>query len=138
MADLIKEQIGDNPVLVTLLILILFAYFCYKEYPELKRRLKGQASSELDREAIVARLDAIERKVDDLTSKSGRDYIRLNAIEECLRQHDAGLTESLRERQLLMSGMLACLKGLKEKGCDGPVTEAINSIEAYLIEESHR
>ena len=138
MASLIKEQIGDNPVLVTLLILILFAYFCYREYPELKRRLKGQAKSELDAESIVERLDAIEQKVDNLVEKTGRDYIRLNTIEANLRQHEFSLTESLRERQLLMTGILACLKGLKEKGCNGPVTEAIRSIEDYLIEQSHK
>ena len=138
MADIIREQIGDNPVLVTLLILILFGYFCYREYPELMRRIKGKAVSDLTNDTIVARLDVIEKKVDDLTSKSARDYVRLNNIEESLRQHDVGMSESLRERQLLMTGILACLKGLKEQGCNGPVSEAIMSIEAYLIEESHR
>ncbi|MCD8313122.1 MAG: hypothetical protein LUC24_03090, partial [Bacteroidales bacterium] len=35
--------------------------------------------------------------------------------------------QSLKEEQeLLTYGVLACLKGLKEKGCDGPVTTAID------------
>ncbi|EKC77057.1 hypothetical protein OBE_00546, partial [human gut metagenome] len=31
----------------------------------------------------------------------------------------------------------ACLKGLKEQGCDGPVTQAIGDIENYLIKKTH-
>lgn len=42
------------------------------------------------------------------------------------------------EQRLLMNGVLACLKGLKEQGCNGPVTEAINSLEEYLNETAHK
>ena len=41
------------------------------------------------------------------------------------------------EQQLLTYGVLACLKGLKEQGCNGPVTEAIGKIEAHINEEAH-
>jgi Na+/H+ antiporter NhaD/arsenite permease-like protein len=42
------------------------------------------------------------------------------------------------EQALLTMGVLACMKGLKEQGCNGPVTEAINKIEAHLLEQAHR
>ncbi len=42
------------------------------------------------------------------------------------------------EQQLLTYGVLACLKGLKEQGCNGPVTEAINKIEKHINEEAHK
>ena len=35
-------------------------------------------------------------------------------------------------------GVLACLKGLKEQGCNGPVTEAIQTIEKHLNVEAHK
>ena len=41
------------------------------------------------------------------------------------------------EQQLLTYGVLACLKGLKEQGCNGPVTEAINKIEKHMNEAAH-
>ena len=41
------------------------------------------------------------------------------------------------EQTLLTYGVLACLKGLKEQGCNGPVTEAINKIEKYLNTKAH-
>lgn len=41
------------------------------------------------------------------------------------------------EQSLLTYGVLACLKGLKEQGCDGPVTEAIARIEKHLNVKAH-
>ena len=42
------------------------------------------------------------------------------------------------EQTILTEGILACLKGLKEQGCNGPVTEAIDKIENYLNKRAHR
>lgn len=42
------------------------------------------------------------------------------------------------EQTLLTYGVLACLKGLSEQGCDGPVTEAINKIEKHLNQQAHK
>lgn len=41
------------------------------------------------------------------------------------------------EQQLLTYGVLACLKGLKEQGCNGPVTEAITKIEKHINAQAH-
>ncbi len=35
-----------------------------------------------------------------------------------------------REQTLICYGLLACLKGLKEQGCNGPVTEAMDGTAA--------
>ena len=42
------------------------------------------------------------------------------------------------EQQLLTMGVLACLKGLKEQGCNGPVSEAIGKIEKHLNQKAHQ
>jgi hypothetical protein len=42
------------------------------------------------------------------------------------------------EQTLLTQGVLACLKGLKEQGCDGPVTVAIKQIETHLNQQAHK
>ena len=42
------------------------------------------------------------------------------------------------EQAVLTYGVLACLKGLKEQGCDGPVTEAINKIEKHINQAAHK
>lgn len=42
------------------------------------------------------------------------------------------------EQSILTQGVLACLKGLKEKGCNGPVTDAISQIENYINKQAHK
>ena len=42
------------------------------------------------------------------------------------------------EQTILTQGVLACLKGLKERGCDGPVTLAIKQIENHLNKQAHK
>ena len=47
--------------------------------------------------------------------------------------------KSIKEEQTLLTyGVLACLKGLKEQGCDGPVTTAIDQIEKYINKQAHK
>lgn len=41
------------------------------------------------------------------------------------------------ERKVLIRGTLACLKGLDEQGCNGPVKRAIAEIEMFLIDTAH-
>lgn len=41
------------------------------------------------------------------------------------------------EQTLICYGVLACLKGLKEKGCNGPVTEALDKLEKHLNKAAH-
>ena len=57
-----------------------------------------------------------------------------------LRQskQDEDIKSIKEEQKVLTTGVLACLKGLKEQGCDGPVTEAICSIENHLNKEAHK
>lgn len=41
------------------------------------------------------------------------------------------------ELAILTDGVLACLKGLSEQGCDGPVTKAIGKLEEYINKRAH-
>ena len=60
-----------------------------------------------------------------------RWYLKQNKQDEEIEKIKA-------EQCLLTYGILACLKGLKEQGCDGPVTEAINQIESHLNKQAHK
>lgn len=59
---------------------------------------------------------------------------KLTALEE---QHDSDINTIQEELQLHTWGVLACLKGLQELGCNGPVTEAIQRIEKELNKKAH-
>lgn len=47
-------------------------------------------------------------------------------------------TRNKTENSILLRGELACLKGLKEQGCNGSVTQSIKEIEDYLLEQVRR
>ena len=53
------------------------------------------------------------------------------------REQDEELRAIRKETTLLTYGVLACLKGLEEQGCDGPVHEAIDRIETALNLRAH-
>lgn len=62
-------------------------------------------------------------------------------LEEKLKKiretHEEDIRKINEEQCLVAYGLLACLKGLKERGCNGPVTEAINKIEKHLNKQAH-
>lgn len=71
------------------------------------------------------------KDIADLKKKHEDDVAELkHELTEEMRKNNA-------ELQLLTYGVLACLKGLQEKGCNGPVTEAVNKIEKYLNQKAH-
>ena len=41
------------------------------------------------------------------------------------------------EQEIVCVGVLACLRGLREQGCDGPVDEAITKLEKHLNQQAH-
>ena len=59
-----------------------------------------------------------------------RWYLRQN-------RQDTEIEKLKSDQCLLTYGILACLKGLKEQGCNGPVTEAIDKIEKHINKQAH-
>lgn len=73
------------------------------------------------------------RKTDAAVQKQKvEDVCRLTA------QHTKDIEEINNEGKVLCRGILACLKGLEEQGCNGPVKSGIKELENHLINSSHR
>ena len=53
------------------------------------------------------------------------------------RRQDRDLNAIRREQTLICYGVLACLKGLKEQGCNGPVSDALDKLEKHLNQAAH-
>lgn len=67
-----------------------------------------------------------------------RQQAQDDAIAALQAHHNEDIAAIKTEQTLLTYGILACLKGLKEQGCNGPVTEAINTIEKHINKEAHK
>ena len=59
-------------------------------------------------------------------------------IKSLRKHHEEDMAIIKEENTLLVFGILACLKGLREQGCNGPVTETIDKIEKYLNQKAHK
>ena len=53
------------------------------------------------------------------------------------KRQDKELIAIRKEQTLICYGVLACLKGLKEQGCNGPVTAALDKLEKHLNQAAH-
>lgn len=60
---------------------------------------------------------------------------KIAALEE-ERENERRATQE--ELTLIIYGLQACLKGLNEQGCDGPVTDAIQKIDKHLNQRAHQ
>lgn len=58
-------------------------------------------------------------------------------MQKVKKTHEEDIRKINEEQCLITYGLLACLKGLREQGCNGPVTEAINKIEKHLNKQAH-
>ena len=80
--------------------------------------------------ALWAAVAALVRWVDK-QKKQDKD------IKDLHDKHDADMAAVKQELSLIVEGQLACLKGLQEQGCNGPVTKAIDKLETHLNERAH-
>lgn len=84
--------------------------------------------------ALVALLGYLF-KLHDWVKAQGKQTEDIKALREL---HDKDIADIKGEQTVVVYGVLACLKGLKEQGCNGPVTAAIEKIEKHLNKEAHR
>lgn len=65
---------------------------------------------------------------------------RYNKLYDWIKRQDEQdkVIKSIQDEQsILTEGILACLMGLKEQGCDGAVTTAIDKINKHLNQKAH-
>ncbi len=55
-----------------------------------------------------------------------------------INRMDAKLDSIMLEQEHIAKGTLAALKGLKEQGCNGPVTIALQELEDHIFRQAHK
>ena len=78
--------------------------------------------------------DKQDKQTVDIKSLENKHNEDICALKKELSDDMRAVNE---EQTILTYGILACLKGLQEKGCNGPVTEAISMIEKHLNKKAH-
>lgn len=84
---------------------------------------------------IVRWFDNQKKQTTDIESLENQHSKDIKTLE---KQHNDDIKEIKEEQFIIVQGLLACLKGLQEKGCNGPVTEAVGTLEAYVNKKAHQ
>ena len=88
--------------------------------------------------AVLGALGAIATLIAKFVRWVDRQKKQDEDIKRLEKHHEEDMAIIKEENTLLVFGVLACLKGLREQGCNGPVTEAIDKIEKYLNKKAHQ
>ena len=88
--------------------------------------------------AVLAAIIAIATAVYKVIKWFQQQGQQTKDIEKLRKQEQNDINELKEEMCLLTYGVLACLKGLKEQGCNGPVTEAIDKVEKHINQKAHK
>lgn len=54
------------------------------------------------------------------------------------KKQDKEIAAMCEEQTIMCFAILACLKGLQEQGCNGPVSEALGKLEKHLNKQAHK
>ena len=84
--------------------------------------------------AVVALVSYFSKVVRWVDKQSKQD----EAINQLRQHHEEDMKIIKEEQAIIVYGVLACLKGLREQGCNGPVKEAIGKIEEHLNQKAHQ
>lgn len=84
--------------------------------------------------SALATIGAVARKIMKWFQKQEEQTADIEALRKQEQEDIKAMDEEL---CLLTYAILACLKGLKERGCNGPVTEAIGKVEKHINQKAH-
>ena len=87
--------------------------------------------------AVIGAVIAIATNFSKIVRWVDRQRKQDEDIKALKKHHEEDMVSIKEEQTLLVYGVLACLKGLSEQGCNGPVTEAIHKFEKYLNQKAH-
>lgn len=80
---------------------------------------------------VTLLLNRLFSKRDKAENKAEDEIAALRA------KHKEDMQATNQELTIICYGTLACLKGLAEQGCDGPVHDAIDRLEKHLNIQAH-
>ena len=115
MMNLIQGQVDGTEFLRVCLILLIIAYFFYKEAPDFHkrmsaRRMKDQAYEQSDKD-LERRVSVAEKKLEEHQLMLSRDYRELHALKDSAELSRQVNARALEEMEVIMRTNLVTLLG---------------------------
>ena len=130
---LTKGYITPEDVITWLVLMFLFMIAIGKIWPAIRSKVRKDETIE----SVPTQIRKVNARVDKVEEKLDRDYESINEIKKELRRQGKENEDSLEERQLLMSSMLAVLDGLQQLGTNGKTKEAQDDLQTYINRKAH-
>ena len=130
---LTKGYITPEDVITWLVLMFLFMIAIGKIWPAIRSKVRKDETIE----SVPSQIRKVNARVDKVEEKLDRDYESINEIKKELRRQGKENEDSLEERQLLMSSMLAVLDGLQQLGTNGKTKEAQDDLQDYINRKAH-
>lgn len=134
----VASQVSVEFVVGVILVLIALFVIGYKVVPVLMKGFEHLRTQTNKYEELVNATLKNTKDIELIKQKIGRDYARINQIEQLLVRQQAYIEDSLEESELILKSLLGVIQGLQEMGANGPTKTAASEIQAYLLEKSHR
>lgn len=141
----ISEIVPTQYIVWVILVLIALGVAAVKIYPIVRSGFEALRLKINDKDMLVKQIkqhdndiQQIRKDIGEINQKIGRDYARLNQIQQISVRQQKYIEESLEERELIIRSLLGVVQGLQEVGANGPTKKVEAEIQAYLLKKSHQ
>ncbi len=118
-------------------MLVLFLMLLWKYVPEIRNRLNSWRKKENAEESVASATQQNTEQIKNLKKQAFTNEARIDSLESFIVSEKEYRTKQAAEQKLIINALFAIIKGLEEQGCDGPVHEAHEEIERFLIDQAH-
>lgn len=122
--------------LIKLAVVIMGLWAFYKVVVEIIKAITARHDREQKWDATAE--DIRKERADDMEQFNKKLTEISKRQDEISIDFEAKVQELKAEQLIIVECLRAVLDGLHQQGCNGKVSEAINTLDDYLIERAHR
>ena len=122
----------------TIIVLVALIVLGTKIYPTLSKWFNALKKETDKYEDLLENVKKTNEAIDLINQKIGRDYARINQLQQITMKQQKYIEDSLEERELILKSLLGVVQGLQEIGANGPTKKAESDIQDFLLKKSHK
>lgn len=132
-----SEIVSTEFVLAVIIVIIALVVVLSKAVPVVVGWFKTIRKAVNQYEELMTSVKQNTSDIKLINEKMGRDYARLNQLQQLTIKQQSYIDDSIEERELILRSLLGVVQGLQEVGANGPTKRAEKEIQDYLLKKSH-
>ena len=135
--ETVSNYVPAEYIIWTIVVVFALIIIVIKYAPKAWKHFNTARKKTNEIEDLVKAVKKNTEDIELINQKIGRDYARLNQIQQMTTRQQKYIEESIEERELILRVLLGVVQGLQEVGANGPTKKAEAEIQAYLLRKSH-